>query len=255
MPSVHFTRLATAALELKDIYLKEALAAPVPTPEHQELARAFVVLIHSELEYYVEEALRELAGVALNSAVVGAFSRASIALLAFSGMASLHGGSVLSTGKRKIPRRLASRFGDAHGALVKTLDKNNGVREKNIAAMAIPLGLDAASIDNTWLNDLDAFCSSRGAFAHMSRSSQRGSHLAVNPRDEWTRCERLIWTDPMLANPLVISSFESFDRWIEDEKMSFGPIVTPPWRLRVLHLLMRAIRGLRRKDLPIDDED
>lgn len=135
------------------------------------------------------------------------------------------------------------------------IDANNGIREKNLAALAIPLGLDAGNIDNTWLNELDAFCSLRGAFAHMSRTSQRGSHLAINPHDVWKMCERLIWTNPALAAQGVINSFESLDAWFEAEKQSFGTYVAvPAWRLRLMHFLASA---LFRRKAPVvaSDED
>lgn len=256
MASTHFSNLASSIKELKRIYLDRALTDPIPTPDHQELARAFVTLAHSELEYFVEEAFRELASTALRGAMVGSFGRASIALISFTGLDPLRGGATLSTGKKKAPRRLATRFGAAHAALVSTLDRNNGVREKHLASIAIPLGLDATSIDNTWLNELDAFCSTRGAFAHMSRMSQRGSHLAVNPQDVWTKCERLIWTNPALAAPGTVNSFESLDLWVETEKHSLGPYVrVASWRLKLMQFLTSTFRKLgRNSDSDYDDD-
>ena len=256
MPSAHFSNLASSVQELKRIYLDGALTAPVPSADHQELARAFVTLAHSELEYYAEEACRQLASEAFNAGVAGSYSRATIALIGFSGLEPLRAGSTLSVGKKKAPRLLSMRLGAAHAALIRTIDGNNGVRERHLAAIAIPLGLDADRIDNTWLNELDAFCSFRGAFAHMSRTSQRGSHLAVNPQDVWQKCERLIWTNPALAAQGVVNSFESLDLWIEAEKQSFGPYVkVAAWRLRLVQFLIGAVAGLRRKKQSDNDED
>lgn len=256
MPSANFSNLTSSVLELKRIYLDGALAAPVPTADHQELARAFVTLAHAELEYYVEEACRELASEALQAGAAGNYGRASVALIGFSGMESLRAGSTLSIGKKKAPRLLSARLGAAHGALIRTIDGNNGVREKHLASIVIPLGLDANCIDNTWLNELDAFCSSRGAFAHMSRTSQRGSHLAVNPLDVWQKCERLIWTNPALSAPGVINSFESFDLWVEVEKQSFGPYVkVAAWRMRLFQFLIGTVAALRRRKASDDIDD
>lgn len=256
MPSAHFSNLTSSVQELRRIYLDDALAATVPTPDHQELARAFVTFTHSELEYYVEEACRELAQEAFKAAVAGNYGMASIAMVNFSGLEALGGGSTLSSAGKKQARRLSTRFGAAHSALIKTIDSNNGVREKNLAALAIPLGLDAGNIDNTWLNELDAFCSFRGAFAHMSRTSQRGSHLAVNPQEVWQKCERLIWTDPALAAQGVINSFESLDDWFEVGKQSFGPFVpAAAWRLRLFQFLAGALFRPWRRVGPVNDDD
>lgn len=256
MPSTHFLNLTSSVRELRRIYLDDALTTAVPTPDHQELARAFVTLTHSELEYYVEEACRGLAQEALRAAVAGNYGRTSIAMMSFCGLEALRGGSTLSTAGKKTARRLSTRFGAAHGALIKAIDGNNGVREKHLAALAIPLGLDAGNIDNTWLNELDAFCSFRGAFAHMSRTSQRGSHLAVNPLDVWQKCERLIWTNPALAAQGVINSFESLDDWFEVEKQSFGSYVpVAAWRLRLVRFLASVLSRPWSRDEPVNDDD
>ncbi|BDU70181.1 hypothetical protein GETHOR_22820 [Geothrix oryzae] len=255
MASTHFTNLEQSIRELKRVYLDDALASGSPNTDHQELARAFLTLAHAELEFYVEEALRELAIQSFAGVCAGTFGRPSIALVAFSGLEPKNGGTALSTGKKKTPRQLAMRFGEAHAVLLQRLDRNTGVREKHIASMAIPLGLDSSSIDSTWLNDLDAFCTARGAFAHMSRTTSRGSHLAVNPHDVWTKCERLIWTNPTLATPGLLSSFESFDAWIEAEKLALGPqVIANSWRLRLSHFVLTLVSRLIKK-LKLDEDN
>lgn len=257
MPSAHFSNLASSIQELKRVYLDDAMAVAVPTPDHQELARAFVTLAHAELEYYVEEACRELAQDAFNAALVGNYGKASIAMINFSGLEALRGGSTLSAAGKKKARRLSTRFGAAHALLITAIDKNNGVREKHLATLCIPLGLDANNIDPTWIAELDAFCSFRGAFAHISRTSQRGSHLAVNPQDVWQKCERLIWTNSSLAAQGVVNSFESLDDWFEAEKQSFGPYVpVAAWKLNLMQYLKSALSNLwKRGDETVDDDD
>jgi hypothetical protein len=254
MPSIHFANLESSILELKRVYLDAALSVTTVSPDHQELARAFLMFAHSELEFFVEEALRELAQHSFNCAVSGSYGRTALALITFSGLEPLHGGTALGSGKKK-PRQLATRFGHSHNEIVSRIDGNCGVREKHLAQMAVPLGLDASLIDNTWLNELDAFCSKRGAFAHTSRTSQRGSHLAVNSQDIWTNCQRVVWTNAALAVPGMISSFQSLDDWIEAEKSTVGPtIIAPSWRLRLSHLISALIGRLSR-NRQIDDDD
>lgn len=247
MASAAFANLATCVGELKRVYLDAAIAAPTPTPDHQEHARAFVVLAHAELEFFVEECLRDLATTSVRNGAAGTFGKASLAMLAFSGLPSLTAGGNLS-GTKPAPRSLGLRLTEAYGVVIQTLNANTGVREKHIAQMAIPLGLDPKSVDATWLNDLDAFCSLRGAFAHMSRTEQRASHLAVNPVDIWSKCERLIWLTPALAAPGLISSFEEFDLWVDGEKAAFGATVSGlPFRFRAAGLLLGALQRLRKR--------
>jgi len=254
MASSHFENLAASIQKLKEVYLDDALASSAPNDNHSELARAFVTFAHAEFEYYVEEALRELAHVSFDGAVVGKFGSASIAMLAFSGMGSLKAGDKLGGGGKKPARKVSSRFGEAKVAILRTIDANMGVREKHIAAMAIPLGIDPTSIDNTWLNDLDAFCSYRGAYVHMSRTQKRADPAAVNPNDMWLRCERLVWTDPALGTPGSINSFESFDAWVQSEGAGLAPLVVAPrWRLRIMAYLLQVLS--RRKQDPAGEDD
>lgn len=255
MASAHFVNLTDSIQELKKVYLDDALAAPIANDTHSELARAFVTFAHAEFEHYVEEALRELTYATLNGAVTGTYNQASIALLGFSGMNPLKAGDQLGTGGKKAARKLSTRFGEAKVAILKTIDGNMGVREKHIAAMAIPLGLDATAVDNTWVNDLDAFCSFRGAYVHMSRTAQRADPGGVNPHDMWLKCQRLLWTNNALGGGGGIKSFESFDAWVESEKLGLAAIVRAPrWKLQITKHLLRVVSRWK-QDANIDDDD
>src|SRR5215471_8834059 len=93
-----------------------------------------------------------------------------------------------------------------------------------------------ARTGNTWLNDLEAFCSFRGAFVHMSRTTQRASHLAVNPHDpgkpsggrhrrsgvsNFASCER------MQEHPVAIIDTRTpsarYSEIVPDATLSFAP--------------------------------
>lgn len=255
MASTHFVNLTNSIQELKKVYLDDALAAPIANDAHSELARAFVTFAHAEFEHYVEEALRELTYATFNGAIAGSYGNASIALLGFSGMNPLKAGEQLGTGGKKAARKLSTRFGEAKVAILKAIDGNMGVREKHIAAMAIPLGLDATAVDNTWLNDLDAFCSFRGAYVHMSRTTQRAGPGGVNPHDMWLKCQRLLWTNQALGGSGAIKSFESFDAWVESEKLGLAAIVhAPRWKLRIMTSLVRLL-SRSKQDANEDDDD
>lgn len=224
MPSNDFQNLQSCILELKRIYLDDALAKNgAHSIDQQELARAFVTLAHAEFEHYVETSFRSLLDTIIDEAKKGNFSVSSLSMLTFSELPLVSGGSTL-TGKD--PRKVASRIcqaGDKHKAL---LNDNHGVKEKYLAKIGTPLGFNKDCVDNTWLSDLDAFCSFRGAFAHMSRTEQRATHLSVNPQDIWNKCEKLVWTDPAVAKAGLVSSFESFDDWIQDQKNAFGKVAS-----------------------------
>ncbi|WP_343618993.1 HEPN domain-containing protein [Ralstonia sp.] len=225
MPSNHFVNLAQSIEELKRVYLADGLAAAIPNDDQQERARAFVVLAHAEMEYFIEEVLRDLAKAVLRHAAAGTYGRSALALITFGGLDPQNGGTTLSKGKKKVPRVLTTRIGEASANIQKILDDNTGVKEKYLAEMAIPLGLDPDAVDSSWLAELEAFCVARGAFAHMSRGSQGGSHLAVDPKEMWRKVRRIVWTDPSFVSAGAISSFERFDEWAESEQRAVGVTV------------------------------
>lgn len=255
MTSSHFLALEDEVKELRRIYLDQAIASATPTIEDQEHARAFVTFVHAELEWFVEEALRELASLALAGAAAGNFSRTAISMLTFTGLPGAKGGNALAASGKKNPRKLATRIGEAHAKLLTIFDNNMGVREKHVAAMGVPLGLDSAVIDPIWLGDLDAFCSYRGAYVHMGRRTPRASCLAVNPTDMWLKCHGLIWGNAGLSRPGVISSFRDLDDWIENEKVAFGPsVVVPQWRITITSLLLNILQSLKSRGAGQDDD-
>ncbi|WP_433866903.1 HEPN domain-containing protein [Ralstonia wenshanensis] len=243
MPSIHFVNLVESIEELKRIYLVDGLAAAIPSDEQQERARAFVVLAHAEMEYFVEEVLRDLAKTVLQQATAGYYGRSALALLTFGGLDQQNGGTALSKGKKKLPRVLTTRIGDASANLQKALDANTGVKEKYLAEMAIPLGLDPDEVDDSWLAELEAFCVARGAFAHMSRKAQGASHLAVDPKEMWRKTKRIVWTDTAFVSAGTISSFERFDDWAEAEKRSFGVTVKVADQSKSVLSLLRRLVG------------
>lgn len=220
MPSSYFSDLTVSIQELKRIYIDSALSLPVPTEEQQEHARAFVVLAHAEMEWYLESAFRSLSNCLVDNAKAGNFSSASMAYLTFTELDPQHGGETL--GVKKTARSVATRICVAQTKYNKVLDDNHGVKEKYIAPMAIPLGFKSKNVDSTWLNELETFCANRGAFAHMTRLKKEARHLDVNPFDMWSRCERLIWNSSATSAPNLVSSFESLDFWIEGEKQKFS---------------------------------
>jgi len=225
MPSSHFANLSSSILELKRIYLSDALASGQPTVDQQEMARAFILLAHAEMEWFVEQVCSVSAERIFNEAKDGRFNASSLALLTFSALDPLNGGDSLGK-KGGGSRATKTRFGDAYAKLKDAAGKNDGIREKHLAKLMVPLGLDADAVDPTWLSDVDAFCTSRGAFAHMSRLESRSTHLRVNPVDVWALCNRIVFTNTQLGNGNIVASFEGLDDWLLRACNGFGAVIT-----------------------------
>ena len=49
---------------------------------------------------------------------------------------------------------------------------NNGIKEKNILALFLPIGITINEIDNNLLIALDSFGTERGAIAHQTKAQQ-----------------------------------------------------------------------------------
>jgi hypothetical protein len=271
MPSSHFVTLEESVNVLKQNYLNSGSFSAIPTPNEQEQTRGFVVLFHAELEQYIEEALKELANLAFSGVTTGKLSRVAISLLLFSGIPAQTGGTKLriptaggATGlpgakKEKAPRLLATRYGEAHSKYIEMLNKNNGVREKYLAGLGIPIGLDPQKIDPNWVNDLETICSSRGAWAHMSRKNPLSKINEIDPRDIWATCERLIWGVSGLPMSGLIGSFRDLDEWIENEKLLIGSALVnePQWRFKLFYAIsmMWAYWKRRKEKNKTNDED
>lgn len=222
MTSAHFDRLSSNLDELKRIYLASEATTQPPNAEHQEMARAFLVFAHAELEWYAERICIDLSDLILHEAKNGRFSSSTLALLTFSTLENLNGGDSLG-GKKAGARMLTSRVGDAQSKHKQVAEANEGIREKHLSKLFVPLGLTGDQVDSTWLIDLDTLGTSRGAFAHMSRSESRASPLAANPSEAWGLCHRIVWGSPATSSG-SISSIEELDQWFLATKSAFNKV-------------------------------
>ena len=228
------------------------------------------MLFHAELEEYIEESLKALAISAFAGVTSGNLSRVAVSLLLFSGLPAQTGGGKLrmptaggagnSIGakKEKLPRLLATRYGEAHGKYIAMVSSNNGAREKYLAALGVPLGLDAQKIDSNWINDLESICSYRGKFAHMSRKNPLIKVNEINPSDIWVTCQRILWGVGGLPQSGLISSFRDFDEWVENEKSLIGSVLVnePKWKFKLFHALSMILAYWKsRKETKYSDED
>lgn len=67
--------------------------------------------------------------------------------------------------------------------------KNHGIKEANVLALLLPLGIDGSHLDTTLLADLTSFGGLRGAVAH--KSSVRVTTYA-DPKSEYDTANQLV---------------------------------------------------------------
>lgn len=158
---------------------------------------AYRVLVHAEIESYIEDRAYEAALTATreweNSKKV---SKTLLGLLAFSGQnmeeppdsVNPSQPSQASTWDDKI--RISNKIKMAMNIFYNAVANNNGIKEKNLLRLLLPIGIEVDELDPLLLADLNSFAEIRGEVAHLSASKYRTKQL-VNPKDELKTVESL----------------------------------------------------------------
>lgn len=172
-----FTLLKRRCRELQ----RHLIPAPSPTGAYSarqlDLTRAYRLLVHAEFEAFLEDRVKDVflaAQAKWNKS--RASSRSLAALLAY------------AQDGRSVPEALAGaaqtdfqrRVQEVLSQHLHKVRNNNGVKRKNVLALLLPAGVDEATLDNTWLNAMEAFGSARG---HVAHSSSLVAH-AIDPQTE-----------------------------------------------------------------------
>lgn len=151
-----------------DYLSAQYLPAPNPTGNYtrkqKDAIRTFLLLSHAELEYYFEESSRSVAKRALDRWLVDHNYKSRVLLY----LASF----LDHTEKIKQAERSEDKIKAIVGYYFVQINGNNGIKRDNILKLLCPLGLDQNQIDNSWLNTLDGYGSSRGVVAHTSAMVQ-----------------------------------------------------------------------------------
>lgn len=214
-PSSHFNNLISCHQLLVETYLPDLATAGIPDLRVRELTRAFIALAHAEIEFYFESVCKDVVLAAEAEFKAGRVTSTALGLITFSGQEARNGGEQLIETKKSYVRKVSTRFYDAATGHKKLADENHGIRQKYLAPLFVPLGLTQQEIDPIWIAQIDSFADKRGSIAHKSMTVPEAEPKNLNPNDEALRVHRLIFDDPKLAIPGVISSIESFDKWAQ----------------------------------------
>lgn len=192
-------------LKKRNNALKKALlpAHLSPTGNYKdstyEKVRAYEVLIHAELEYYFEQLAEEIMQSAWKKWTTNIATKAIVALVAYREKNPMALPESANDQKKK--EDLKKRVNDAYTEHNKYIhSQNHGIKEKNILALFLPLGIELDSIDNNLLIALDSFGSDRGQIAHSTRAMQN-----VTPEDAISTVQS------------ILSLIEAFDKFIVQE--------------------------------------
>lgn len=164
-----------------------------------DMAMAFRLLCHAEIEFFIEELSRMVVLNKINQAKNGGKATlTALTLLAFykTGWSGLIDNEDDSTSQKKqddtnpYKQPLKKLLEDAtKDYLVKIINNNHGIKTENLQKLLKPTGFDFESIDSTWLTAIDEFGKQRGATAH---TSSVGVIRPINPQDESERISLII---------------------------------------------------------------
>jgi hypothetical protein len=149
----------------------------------QANARAFLVLSHAEVESYLEDWAKEIARAAESVWAAGSRLTPPLSFLLTAMGERLTVPDTL--GGQDAPQRLADLVTRVFVKYYKQVKDNNGVKEKNLLSLFVPLGLPSSAIGTTLVQNLDAFGSDRGMHAHHAAS------VVVTPLDPETEYKRV----------------------------------------------------------------
>lgn len=130
------------------------------TKKEEDNIRAYLLLVHAELEDYFETISRDKAKNALNKWLSNNKYNSQI-LLSLSCF-------VEQTQRIKQQQTVEDKLRQIVGVFCETIKNNNGIKEKNIKELLLPIGIKNTDLNTTWLNTLNSFGSKRGEFAHTA---------------------------------------------------------------------------------------
>jgi hypothetical protein len=183
-------RLGNAIERLRKVLLPDPFdpTGTYDKPDEVHLrAASFRVLVHAEMEAYVEEIASDLFQAAWAAwSERGTPSRVLLGLLAFSGRNHALPPSSLKDQGAELDVRDAIQ--KAQAVWRSAQRQNHGLKEENVLRLLLPLGIGAPEIDATLLSDLSSFGSARGEVAHTSVSKVR---RYIDPESEYKSARQL----------------------------------------------------------------
>ncbi|MFM5996990.1 MAG: HEPN domain-containing protein [Dolichospermum sp.] len=172
-----FITLRTQLNRLKDEFLPEI--SPTSSYSESQLSRtaAYRVLAHAEIESYLEERAWTIVIDAKKAWETGKTTRTLICLLGFSDLTmdkppdTLKKPSNVKQDNHDKRLEITEKINSAIKSFKKVIDNNHGLKENNILALLLPIGIDSDDLDPAWLADMNTFGEKRGLVAHTSATS------------------------------------------------------------------------------------
>ncbi len=209
MPSDRFRDLKKELDKLKKQFLPRINPTGSYTERNLALTIAYRVFAHAEIEAYFEDRVWEAALHAKkNWDEEGKSSRILISIVAFSGqMMDLPPNTCTPVrGSRRIsPEKIYinEKVNLSINAFYEVIKKNHGLKESNLLALLLPIGINSDDLDTVFLANMNTFGQDRGIVAHSSATSYRGVNNLPDPATELNRIKQI--TDELIRLDELIS--------------------------------------------------
>lgn len=162
-------RLINRIRDLRATFLPDRDPVGNYLPADYDRIAAFLLLGHAEVESFIEQRCLEIASEVVAKWAADSEARSTIvALTAFSHRQGQSGLPESGAGRSRI-REVVDEAKKSYSAVV---HKNNGIKEKNLLELYLPLGLRESQFPSGFLAAMDTFGTERGGFAHTGIGSQ-----------------------------------------------------------------------------------
>jgi hypothetical protein len=193
MASSHFIALKD---EIEN--LRAALAARIDalgnySEEEKRRTVAYMALAHGCVEVYLKSRCKEIVKHASEEWDRGKLNCTLLSLLSFSGIdvskppSPPEDSSKRQAWKEKLS--LSGRLKNAIKAYEKTLKEQNGIKETNVVALLLPVGLEYSELDSVMVAELNSFGKDRGYAVHVVDREFRD---ATDPKTEIDRVTKIL---------------------------------------------------------------
>lgn len=176
--SLRYRTLGPRLTELRRHMLPIEFDPTTPYSDRQnDRILGYRLLAHAELEACIEDLVVETVSAAWKGWLTDSKPRTCLTALVAFYSGDLGGPpSSLTPGQPKATQliRLQDRIDKARNHHVNhVVRQNHGVREKNLLALLLPVGVTDGDLNKTWLATIDSFGRERGGTAHRSGRTQQ----------------------------------------------------------------------------------
>jgi hypothetical protein len=169
-------QLQKRVAELRSHFIPRIDRTGVYSDRQYDRVRGYRLLVHAEIESYLEDRVTDLAIQSFTYWKADRRPRTCLTALVayydtqFPSVPS----SVLRPAQNTTLDLLEARIEKAKNIFVlKAKTKNHGIREEDVLSLILPVGVQAADLDQTWLATIDSFGQERGLTAHTAGRTQQ----------------------------------------------------------------------------------